>query len=260
MSLVFRRAAQVIAGSLLFLAVGILAPSPSAAVEFTIERVSDQAAIVSVVPGQGQFDMSSDTPALDGHPFPTGWRTAMVELLQPFDATTNYSGTDDPIVAQLAVNSWGTQINTLQQNGYDLNGGTEGVTLLNWGATGVSPPWCVPPCLDLFFSTPTPPLPISGDLVGSVDVTLNNGNSWGSVGTTGTVACGFYTTNSWNTSFLGPTVGTYTIVAAPEPSSLALLGAGGIGLAACVWRRQGLAKGSRGLPGSLPTSYSSRSA
>jgi hypothetical protein len=225
MSLVLNRPRRVIAGGLFFLAVGIFAPSQSAALEIQIERVSDQTAIVSVVPGQGGFNMSSDTPTLDGHPFPTGWRTTRFLLVDPFDASTNYDGDG-------SVSSFGDEIDTMEQNDYSL--ATALVT--SWGSTGVSPPWCIPPSLNLGFSTPV--LPISGTASGSVDVTLASGATWGSVGTTGTVCCGYYTTGSWTTSFIGPVVGTYTISTVPEPSALALLGAGGIGLLACAWRRQ----------------------
>ena len=177
MCLLLRRLPRMTAGSLFVLAIAGFAPSPSPAVEFTIQRESDQTALVSVVPGQEGFDMSAYTGGLDGHPFPTGWRTVLVLLVQPFDATTNYSGNDIPSISQAPVGAWGNSSNSLEQNGYALTAGTKGATLVNWGPTGVAPPWIVPPSLDLWFTTP--PLPISGDLTGSVDVTLDDGHTLG---------------------------------------------------------------------------------
>ena len=109
--------------------------------EFLIQRESDHTAIVSVAPGQGGFDMTFaettspyDTTNFDGLPFPKGWRTVVVDLVQAFDPTTNNSGTGSTSIAQLPLSSWGTSVNTMQQNGYALTGGTDGVTLLNSGA------------------------------------------------------------------------------------------------------------------------------
>ncbi len=168
MSWIFRGSPRVIAGSLFLLVAGLLAPSQSAAVEFLIQRESDHTAIVSVAPGQGGFDMTFaettspyDTTITNGLPFPVGWRTVVVDLVQAFDPTTNNSGTGSTSIAQLPLSSWGTSVNTMQQNGYALTGGTTGVTLLNRARPMVRRGASRPACLCGSRTSPPVPFPAS---------------------------------------------------------------------------------------------------
>ncbi len=239
MSLVLRGSSRVVAAGLLFVAIGMLFPSQAAAIQFQIERVSNQKAIVTVVPSQQGFDMSADYPTYNftcsgpnytgnrySVAFPSGWRTTLFLLELPFDATTNSNGSG-------SVSSYGSTINTLEEDETlesISNNNALSTILLNAYGEGfgsMGSPWVIPPSLEMKFTTPS--LPVAGTAFGSVDVTLANGSTWGNIGNSGNVCCGYLAQNttSWSPSDqeIGPVVGTYQIVAVPtpEPSTLALL-------------------------------------
>ncbi len=194
------------------LAAGVLSPwQSSAAVEMTIQPISDQEAVLSVVSGQDTFNTGG---------LSTGWRTTRLLLALPFG-----SFDDD------GVSSYGSQINSINQNGYPLYT-SGGVSETEFGqAPG---PVIIPPSLNLWFTDPTNPT--SGTIVGSVDVLLGGSDTWGSVGTSGTVYCGYYLTGDYSTSYIGPAVGTYQIV--PEPSTIALLTAASFGCLGFLYRKK----------------------